>query len=209
MRSANRFLASLALLLISAASAKAGEYNPVLNIGDKAPIWTELAGVDGEKHSVSDIPRDHIIVVAFTCNTCPYATDYESRLNAMVEEAKGNKLTVIAINSNSARGDDLDSMRERSESEKLRFPYLKDEDGSVAKAFGASRTPEFFVLNKDREVIYMGAMDDSTDEAKVSKRYVQDAITAAQEGKQPEVTEAIAIGCNIRFPRKRRSREGE
>lgn len=187
-------------------TVSAGEYNPVLNIGDKAPAWEKLPGVDGKTHSLSDLKVTPVVVVVFTCNSCPYAVDYEDRINALAKKHEGvsAKVKVVAINVNLIEADSLAKRRERAKEKGFAFPYLFDESQQIAKAYGATRTPEFFVLDSERKIVYMGAMDDSSDAAKVTKQYVGPAIEAALSGTALEVKETVAVGCNIRFARKRR-----
>lgn len=183
----------------------AGEYNPTLNIGDAAPAWTDLEGTDGKKHSLEALKDAKAVVVLFTSNTCPYAVEYEERTKKLVERfAEDGNVALVAINSNTGNQDSLETMQEKAKEQKFNFPYLKDADQQVAQKFGATRTPEFFVLDADRKVIYMGALDDSTDPEKVTAQHVASAIEAALAGKKPEVTETPPIGCNIRFQRRRR-----
>lgn len=192
--------------VFSAGIAAAGEYNPVLSIGDAAPAWKNLPGVDGKTHSLADLKEIPVIVVVFTCNSCPYAVDYEDRINALAKEHAGDspKVRVVAINVNLASEDRLPKMQARAKEKGFAFPYLFDESQEIAKAYGATRTPEFFVLNKERKIVYMGAMDDNSNAEKVTKQYVKPAIAAAFEGKT--VKETVAIGCNIRFKPVRRER---
>ncbi|MGN6133267.1 MAG: thioredoxin family protein, partial [Aureliella sp.] len=183
----------------------AGTYNPKVSIGDQAPAWTDLPGVDGKNHSLKDFENRDVVVVVFTCNTCPYAVDYEERINRLAEKYAGAdaRVGVVAINVNQIEADALPAMKARAEQRKFRFPYLRDESQQIAKDFGAVRTPEFFVLDKSRRIIYMGAMDDSTKESEVKHRYVEDAIEAALNGKQVAVTEIAPTGCLIRTARQR------
>ncbi len=185
----------------------AGEYNPTLNIGDEAPAWENLPGVDGKTHSLSDLKAAPVVVVVFTCNSCPYAVDYEGRINALAKKHEGDsaKVKVVAINVNLVPADSLAKMQERAKDKGFAFTYLFDQSQEIAKAYGATRTPEFFVLDAERKIVYMGAMDDSSDVKKVKTQYVEPAIESALSGKMPEVKETVAIGCNIRFARKRRS----
>lgn len=189
-------------------SLSAGEYNPVLNIGDKAPAWKDLPGVDGKMHSLADLKDKPVVVVVFTCNSCPYAVDYQDRINALARQHEGDsgKVAVVAINVNLVPADSLAKMKARAKDKGFVFPYLFDETQEIAKAYGATRTPEFFVLNSERKVVYMGAMDDNSTAGKVKKKYVEPAIAAALAGNVPEVKETVAIGCNIRFARRRRER---
>ena len=188
---------------------EAGEYNPVLNIGDKAPAWKELPGVDGKQHSLSDLKERDVVVLAFICNSCPYAVDYENRLIAFSKKHSGkdSKVSIVAVNVNKVEEDLPPKMKEKADAKGFNFPYLFDKDQKIANDYGAGFTPEFFVLNKDRKVVYMGAMDDSPNADKVKRCYVEEAVTAALVGKQPEVKETVPIGCRIRIERTRRRRK--
>ena len=201
---------SLALLL-TASALNAGEYNPVLDIGDKAPAWKKLPGVDGKGLALSDLKKREVVVVVFTCNSCPYAVDYEERLIEFVKEhcTKDSGVSLVAINVNKVEADLPAAMKKRAEEQKFNFPYLFDETQKIAKDYGAGFTPECFVLDRERKIVYMGAMDDSPDATKVKRRYVEEAVVAALAGKLPEVKESVPIGCRIRFERRRRERSKE
>lgn len=201
------FVACLALLLLGS-PAFAGKYNKTLSIGDLAPDWTELPGIDGKKHSLKDYEDKECLIIAFTCNTCPYAQDYEKRLiNITKKYAEGNRCAVIAINANQVAGDRLADMQERAKSQGINYPYLHDETQATARAYGATYTPEFVVLDKDRKVVYLGAFDDNTDEAKVRKTYVADAVAAVLDGKSVEIAETPAVGCAVRYIRSSRKKK--
>ena len=188
---------------------EAGEYNPVLNIGDKAPEWKELPGVDGKKLSLSNLKKMDVVVLAFICNSCPYAIDYEDRLITFAKKHSGkdSRVSIVAVNVNKVEEDLPPKMKEKAAAKGFKFPYLFDETQQIAKDFGAGFTPEFFVLNKDRKVVYMGAMDDSPNADKVKRRYVEEAVAAALVGKLPEVKETVPIGCRIRIERTRRRKK--
>ena len=196
----------LGLVLVNGAAA--GQYNEVLDIGDVAPAWKDLPGVDGKRHSLADLQDKPVVVVVFTCNSCPYAVDYEDRIVALAKRHAGpdGKAAVVAINVNTIAEDRLPKMKERAEAKGFDFPYLYDETQQIAKAYGAIFTPEFFVLDKERRVVYMGAMDDDTNAAKVKVNYVAEAIDATLAGKKPATAETIGIGCRIRYERTRRRR---
>jgi len=204
------------LILVSlavhpAASLQSGEYNPVLDIGDKAPEWKKLPGVDGKGLALSDLKKREVVVVVFTCNSCPYAMDYEERLIEFVKAhcGKDSGVSLVAVNVNKVEADLPAAMKKRAEEQKFNFPYLFDETQKIAKDYGAGVTPECFVLNRERKIVYMGAMDDSPDATKVKRRYVEEAVVAALAGKLPEVKETVPIGCRIRFERRRRQRSTE
>lgn len=208
MRSIAVVFGFVGLWLLSAV-APAGEYNPVLDIGDQAPSWKDLPGVDGRTHSLSDLKDKEVVVVVFTCNSCPYAVDYEDRLIAFARKQARpeSPVAVVAINVNKIEADRLPKMKERAEKKGFPFPYLFDETQVIAQKYGANYTPEFFVLNKGRRIVYMGAMDDSSNAEKVKTRYLEPAVSAALSGVKPEVAETVAIGCRVRYERKRRERK--
>lgn len=195
----------VAILMISAA-AVAGTYNKQLNIGNPAPAWSDLIGTDGQKHSLAEFADKEVLVICFTCNTCPYAVDYEDRLIGLAKKfaAEGHKCSLIAINANKVKDDLLPAMEERAKSRGFNFPYLHDETQQVAKSYGVTFTPEFVVLNKDRKVVYLGAMDDSPDGKSITKRYVEDAVAAALAGRTPEIGETPAVGCAVRYVKERK-----
>jgi peroxiredoxin len=197
----------VALLVIAGATqASGGEYNNVLNVGDSAPAWTNLPGVDGKKHSLADLHEKQIVVVVFTCNSCPVAGDYEDRIIAFAKSYAGadKPTAVVAINVNTIEDDRLPKMKERAESKRFPYPYLFDQSQRIAKAYGAVFTPQFFVLDKDRKIAYMGAFDDNNEPTKVKRRFVESAVQAVLKGEKVKPGETVANGCLIRFERARR-----
>ncbi len=200
-----RYLPLLCLALLSATPALAGKYNEVLNIGDPAPAWENLEGVDGKRHALKDLAGKDAVVVVFTCNSCPVATDYEDRILAFSKKYAGpsGKVGLVAINVNNVAEDRLPKMRERAEDKGFDFPYLYDDSQKIGRAFGASFTPEFFVLDRDRKVAYMGGMDDSSTPSTVKTNYLEPAVEAALAGRPAETPEAPAIGCRVRYQRER------
>lgn len=190
--------------LCATATVSAGEFNEILSIGDAAPAWKDLPGTDGKSHSLSDLSKADVVVLVFTCVSCPTALDYEERINSLAKKYDGEKVAVIAICVNRVEADKLPALTKRVEEKKFAFHYLYDESQKVAKDYGAIFTPEFYVLNKGRKVVYMGAMDDSTDAAGVKVRLVEDAIAAAKAGMKPAVTETIGRGCRVRYARERK-----
>ncbi len=198
-------LATFVAVLFMPAWALAGKYNAVLNIGDKAPAWTDLEGVDGKRHSLADLAGKDVVVVVFTCNSCPVATDYEDRIIAFSKKfaGKDGKVGLVAINVNQVAEDRLPKMKERAQSKQFDFPYLYDETQQIGKAFGAGFTPEFFVLDRQRHVVYMGGMDDGSQAAAVKHNYLEPAVEAALAGTPPATAETPAIGCRVRYARQR------
>jgi peroxiredoxin len=198
-----RNLLALAALTLFAASSPAGKFNKVLNVGDAAPEWKDLEGTDGKKHSSADFAGKDVVVVVFTCNSCPVAQGYEERIAAFAKQHAGpeSKVAVVAINVNTIKEDSMPEMVKRAEKRKYTYPYLHDPSQEIAKKFGATITPEFFVLNKDRKVAYMGALDDKSPPADATTPYLEAAVKAALDGKSATETETNARGCKIRFAR--------
>lgn len=183
-----------------------GEYNRVLSIGDDAPAWEGLMGVDDAEHSLEDLKSHPVVVVVFTCNSCPYSVDAEDRLIALQKSYKDRGVAVVAINVNKVEQDRLPAMKERAEKKGFSFPYLHDPSQQIARKYGAIYTPEFYVLDSQRRVVYMGSLDDSPDGKNVTMRYVELAIEATLAGQKPQIAETIPIGCRVRYERERRGR---
>ena len=191
-------LLALCIIFISAALPNSdGGYA----IGDTAENF-ELKNVDGEMISLNNYEDANGYVIIFTCNTCPYAKFYEDRIIALHEELKPQGYHVIAINPNDPNikpGDSFEEMQHRSKEKEYPFPYLFDEKQEIFPQFGAKSTPHAFVLDKDRVVRYIGAIDDSPrDSEGVKVTYVKDAIAAISNGVEPEITYTKAIGCGIK-----------
>jgi peroxiredoxin len=197
----------LALLILSFATlGRADDSNGVLSLGDAAPVWKDLPGVDGKKHSLADLKDKQVVVVIFTCNSCDIASIYEERIIAFAKSTAGahKPTAVVAINVNRVDEDRLPKMKERAESKGFPYPYLYDQTQKIAKAYGAVFTPEFFVLDKNRKIAYMGSFDDNIELTKVKRQYLQPAVEAVLKGEKPNPAKTNAFGCLIRYERARR-----
>jgi peroxiredoxin len=182
-----------------AVAAGKAKFNKVLNIGDNAPDWTEIPGVDGKAHSLRDYREARALVVVFTCNHCPVARQYEERLIEFARTHE-NQVQVIAISVSRDGADRLDKMKLRAAEERYPFPYLYDESQQSARAYGATATPHVFLLDSARKIAYMGAFDNNVFEPeKVEKHYLLDAVQAVLAGKEPPVKESLPRGCAIEY----------
>ncbi len=209
-------IGSLAVVLggMSAGDLRAGEYNQVMSIGDAAPNFENLPGTDGKQHSLADYRSARVVVLVFTCNSCPYAVDYEQRLADLIQhfsekqsaDQKTPDVAVVAVNCNLVAADSLEEMKKRAREQKFSYPYLFDESQQIGRDYGALRTPEFFVLDQERRIAYMGAFDDSPDASKVSREHLRLAVEALLAGKTIEKAETPPIGCLIRYKRQRGGR---
>jgi peroxiredoxin len=189
------------LLVLATLPASAGKYNKKLKIGDAAPTWADLEGTDGKKHSFTDWKDKDVLVVVFTANSCIVAEGYEDRLSAFAAECNkpGSKVGFVAINVNTGKADALPAMKRRAAEKKFAFTYLYDPSQKTGRAYGANFTPECFVLNKDRKVVYMGAFDDKAGGSPKVK-FVEDAVKAALAGKPAPAAETpAAAGCRIKY----------
>ncbi|GIW82716.1 MAG: thioredoxin family protein [Gemmatales bacterium] len=191
-------VASLAL----AVTVQAGKFNKKLNIGDPAPVFVDLEATDGKKYSLDSFADKDVLVVCITCNHCPVAVAYEDRIIGFVSKycKPGGRIGFIAINVNNLEADRLPKMKERAKAKGFNFVYAYDPSQKIGRALGASVTPEFFVFNKDRKLVYMGAMDDSMNQPKVN--YLESAVKAALAGKTAAPAETRARGCSVKYEKK-------
>ncbi|MCR5889964.1 thioredoxin family protein [Hymenobacter sp. J193] len=174
-------------------------------VGDKAADF-RLKNVDGKLVSLADNKAAKGYIVVFTCNTCPYAQAYESRILALHQQYASQGYPVVAINPNdpaTVPGDSFAEMQKRAKSKAYAFPYLQDETQQVARQYGATRTPHLYVLTRqgnDFVVSYIGAIDDNSEDAKLVKtKYLENAMTELLAGKPATVSSTKAIGCTIKW----------
>lgn len=175
-----------------------------LAVGDTAPDFS-LKNINGKTVSLEDYKEAKGFVVIFTCNTCPYAIMYEDRIIELHDKYAAKGYPVIAINPNDPEvkaGDSFEKMQERAADKKFPFAYLLDDGQTVYPAYGATKTPHIYLLDANRTVQYIGALDDNPQDAEsVSTKYVEDAIAALETGKKPATTFTKAIGCSIKTKR--------
>lgn len=183
----------------------AGRYNRVLDIGDQAPSWSGLTGTDDAQHASTDFANKKAMVILFTSNGCPYAQDVQAKIIELHQNYADQGVGVVAVNANKDRGDGLAAMKEVAETHQYPFPYLFDETQQMAKDFGARYTPEFYVLDQNGKIVYMGAYDDSFSTEPKNQQYVREAVEAVLSGSEPAVAETAPVGCSIRFERSRRA----
>ncbi len=173
-----------------------------LNVGDKAPDF-KLKNVDGKMVSPADYKDAKGYIVIFTCNTCPYAVAYEDRIIELHKKFAAKGYPVIAINPNDSGvqpGDSFEKMQARAKEKGFPFAYVLDETQNITKAYGASRTPQVFLLDKEMNVKYIGAIDNNHKDAKAAnEKYVEDAVKALMEGKEVKTDFTKAVGCTIKW----------
>lgn len=169
-------------------------------VGDKVEGFT-LPDMFG--NSV-DLPFSNNVegyIVVFSCNHCPFVVANEDRIIDL-HKNYGSTFPVIAINSNSEThpDDTVEKMKERAQEKGFEFSYLVDADQSIAKRFGAQKTPHVYLLDKEMKVRYIGAIDDNVKDANaVTEKYVENAIAQIMNGEEVVKTEAKAVGCTIKW----------
>jgi peroxiredoxin len=168
-----------------------------LALGDPAPPF-ELPGIDGRTHSLADYDGTPVAVV-FSCCHCPYVKAWEDRINDIARDYDG-RAGLVAINSNAGYlGDSFEDMRQRAREKGFVFPFLYDETQEVAKEYAASRTPEVFLFDADRRLVYHGAPDSNYQDPGDAEPYLRDALDAALHGREPEVGETPPMGCTVKW----------
>lgn len=174
-------------------------------IGDTARDFS-LKNIDGKIVSMKNMKNAKGFIVVFTCNHCPFSKAYESRIIELDKKFSSKNFPVLAINPNDVNivpEDSFEKMVENSKEKGFSFPYLHDETQEIAKAYGATRTPHVFVLQKVNEkfiVKYIGAIDNNTEDSeKADKKYIEDAVEALINGKNVLISETKAIGCGIKW----------
>ena len=199
-------ISAIAILTAAAAVATAGESTGGLALGTKVPAAvakTKMKNVDGKMLSITDVTGKAGTLVVFTCNHCPFAKGWEKRMADLGNTYAKKKLGVIWINANDPTQHEEDNAAgtaERAKALGLTFPYVMDETSAVAKAFGATVTPEAFLFDAGGKLVYHGTIDDNRKEPdKVTKRYLQDALEAVASGNAPATAETKSLGCSIKF----------
>lgn len=194
-------LASFLVLVVVIFSAFRPDMPTPYKIGDTATDF-KLKSVDGKMYSMSDFKSAKGFIVVFTCNHCPFAVKYEDRINALAKKYKPQGYILLAINPNDPGvqpEDSFELMKVRAKEKGFAFPYLFDEGQKIYPQYGATKTPHVFLLDKNRIVKYIGAIDDNVDSATdVKEKYLENAIAALESGKKPSLEITKAIGCSIK-----------
>jgi len=194
---------ALVAALALAAPALADD-NASLSLGSPAPLSdVKMKSVDGKEYTLASTAGKKGTLVVFTCNTCPWAQAWQTRVAAIGNEAVRRGFGVVAINANDPAvnaGDDFAAMVARAKKLGLKFPYLVDASSDVARAFGATRTPEAYLFDAQGKLVYHGTVDDNgRDAGAVKEHWLQDAVFAVAAGHAVPTAETKAMGCSIKF----------
>jgi peroxiredoxin len=198
-----KVLLSLAVVSLVAVPALAGKYNKVITVGQKAPDFSGIPAVqNGEDTSLtlSDL-KDDIVVLVFLGNHCPVVKAYEDRLIDFTNDYKDKGVKVVGISVNDLDSDRIPGIKTYMREHKSNYIYGYDESQKVGHEYGATNTPQFFVLDKERKIRYTGAMDNSQDESRVTKQYLRDAVNTLLKGETPAVEETRPMGCGVKYKR--------
>jgi peroxiredoxin len=171
-------------------------------IGQKAPFFKDLPGVDGKLYSLSTFDDKQIVILIFMANRCPTARVYTDRLKSIQTDYGNRTVQLLGINSDNPyffSPETLDKMIGVADERNLNFPYLKDEDQSVAKKYGALVTLHAFLLDKERKLRYRGRIDDSRDPAKITTNDLRNAIDDVLANKSVRVPETRPFACTIDY----------
>ena len=173
-----------------------------LQIGESAPDF-EVPATDGGTYCLADFEEARVLVVFFTCNHCPFVTGSDEVTRATVERFKDNGVAFIGINSNSENThptDDFDHMVERMNEHRFPWVYARDKSQDVARAYGALRTPHFYVFNQDRELVYTGrGVDNPRDTSKMQVNDLDRVLEEVLADRPLDRPMTNAIGCNVKW----------
>jgi len=175
-----------------------------LGLGAAMPAAdTKMNNVDGKTLTLADLKGKTGTLVIFVCNHCPFVKAWQDRMVQIANEGVKQDIAAVFVNSNDPTAipeDDVAHMKQLAKDKGYAFPYVVDDGSAVARAFGATRTPEAFLFNADGKLVYHGTIDDSTyDAAKVTKPYLKSAVEALLAGKAVADAETKSVGCSIKF----------
>jgi thioredoxin-related protein len=174
-----------------------------LPIGSELPkADVKMKDISGKEVSLKDAKKANGLMVMFSCNTCPYVVKNQQRTNEICQYALDKNIGVVLVNSNEAQrdGDDsYDAMKKYAADQSYKWYYTVDKDSELANAFGATRTPEVFLFDKNGKLVYHGAIDDNpSDAGSVQRKHLKEAIGEVLGGKDVSVKTSRSVGCSIK-----------
>lgn len=166
----------------------------------------KMKDVSGKEITLNEVKKANGLLVMFSCNTCPYVIKNQQRTKSISEYAISKEIGVVLINSNDTQrdGDDsFESMKKYAKDQAYQWYYSVDKNSELADAFGALKTPECFLFNKEGKLVYHGAIDDNPgDESSVNRFHLKEAINEMITNKEVSVTTSRSVGCAIKRPKK-------
>jgi peroxiredoxin len=199
----------IVLLYLQLSLAYSGQYNSILNIGDHIPEFNNLPSISGDTLSSNQLSEDILVFVSLA-NHCPWVKGMDKDLVTLSSQFKNDSVRIIGLSMNHREDDRLPAMAAHAKKVGYDFDYLYDESQKFGRALGATRTPEYFVFNKQRKLIYTGAPYNSPAkmskdgsvkhiDGKPSEFYVHNAILATINNKQVNPAETRAHGCTVKY----------
>lgn len=173
-----------------------------LELGAAAPDF-DLPGVDGKRYSLASFADARALTVVFACNHCPHVIGTEERMNQFYADFRDRGMAMVSINANETDDHPTDSfehMQERARERGFQFAYVRDDSQAAALAYGALRTPHFYLFDADRKLRYTGRMDDNTlDAARATTDELRAAVEAVLAGTEVPTPLTNPIGCNVKW----------
>jgi len=199
-------------LVFLSSYSSAGKYNSILNIGDAMPSFADLPATSGDTLSSADI-KEPIVVMVSLANSCPWVKGMDPGLVTLANKFEGKDVRVVGFAVNHKQADRLTAMKVHAKSAGYRFDYVYDESQELGRKLGATRTPEYFVFNKERKLAYTGLLYDSPARMKKDgsikhidgepkEHYVEKAVSALLDNQIVDPTETRAHGCSVKYLKK-------
>lgn len=191
------------LLLLPAMVVFAFTMEDPLPLGSSVPkADNKLKDISGKELTLKEAAKENGLLVMFSCNTCPVVINNQARTNEICQFAAKKSIGVVLLNSNEANrksSESLNAMQEYAKGQGYNWYYAEDKNNELADAFGASKTPECFLFDKNGKLVYHGAMDDSpSDAAGVKRNHLKEAINEVLSGKEVTVKQSKSVGCSIK-----------
>lgn len=191
------------LMIITSAITMAFTISEVLPIGSSMPkADVKLKDISGAEIAINEIKKENGVLVMFSCNTCPYVIKNQQRTLDIAAFAQQNNVGFIILNSNEAQrndGESYEAMKTYAKEQGYQWHYAVDKNSELADAFGANRTPESFLFNKELKLVYHGAIDDNPNDAnEVQRHHLKEAINEMITGKEISRKESRSVGCAIK-----------
>jgi thioredoxin-related protein len=191
------------LLLLPAVVLFSFTMEDPLPLGASVPkADNKLKDISGKEVTLKEAMKENGLLVMFSCNTCPVVVNNQARTKEICKYAVQQNIGVVLLNSNEANrksSESLSSMQDYGQGQDYKWFYAVDKNNELADAFGASRTPECFLFDKNGKLIYHGAIDDSPSDAQSVKRiHLKEAINEAVAGKEVSVKQSKSVGCSIK-----------
>ncbi|MGB5661271.1 MAG: thioredoxin family protein [Thermoanaerobaculia bacterium] len=199
----------MTMAILPCPALQAGEYNAVIDIGAPMPQFSDLPATDGTTLSSSDL-EEEVVILVFLANHCPWVKGMDPDLVELGESIQSDKVRIVGVSVNHREDDRLPAMKEHAAQAGYNFTYIYDESQELGRALGATRTPEYYIFDQDRRLVYMGLLHNSPaskrrdgtinySEGQPTEFYVVDNVKALLAGEEVTVAETRAHGCSVEY----------